>query len=77
MQDESLATRNLATIVYRLGGGKDSIDRIWPINGEERETIAPISREKWDMIKHKQKIIDQNIADARIKHTNNRRPKQR
>jgi hypothetical protein len=37
------------------------------LNGKERETIAPVSREVWDKIKKKQQLIDKSIADARFK----------
>ena len=67
-----MAIRNLATLVYKLGGGKESIDAIWPINGMERETIAPISKERWEQIKQKQLAIDKSIQDVRLKVRNKR-----
>jgi hypothetical protein len=39
------------------------------LNGRDRETIAPISREVWDKIKKKQQLIDKSIADARFKNS--------
>lgn len=62
MQDSSLATRNLANIVYRLGGGKNDFDSIWPLDGREKETIAAPTRELLDRMKAKQKAVDADIA---------------
>lgn len=67
IQDESLAVRNLAFITYRLGGGKETIDNIWPLNGKEKDTIKPLTREQWDRIKGRQITVDQSIAKARLK----------
>lgn len=72
IQDESLATRNLAYITYRLGGGKETIDNIWPLNGKERETIKPPTREQWDRIKAKQLVIDKQIQKNGFKRKNRR-----
>ena len=68
LKDESLAIRNLATIVYRLGGGKEPFDHIWPVDGKEKTTIAPPTKEWWERMKEKQKVIDKQISDARLKN---------
>lgn len=68
MQDESLAIRNLSFIVYRLGGGKGSIESIWPLDGKEKMTISPPTKEWWEKIKKNQIGIDKKIQDARLKN---------
>jgi len=58
LQDESLAVRNLANIVFQLGGGKGQFDKHWPLAGvepKEREVIV-MDKEMWDRIKNRDNI---------------------
>jgi hypothetical protein len=51
LQDESLAVRNSATIIYRSLGGKSDINSIWPLNGEKKDTKIEMDQETYDRIK--------------------------
>lgn len=70
--DESLATRNAATIIYRALGGKKNIDVIWPLDNEKpKETFQAPTKEWWDQMKAKQAKINKQISDERRKNQNN------
>jgi len=72
LQDDSLAIRNAATILFKVLGGKENIDTIWPLIGEENEkpAIEPPTQEFWDLMKAKQALIDKQIASERLKDKN-------
>ena len=57
LQDDSLAIRNLATIIYRVNGGKQSMDNIWPLTvDKDKSDKITVDREMWDEIKRKHKL---------------------
>ena len=56
LQDESLAIRNAATIIYRSLGGKQNIDTIWPLTRDNDESKITVDRQMWDEIKRKHKM---------------------
>lgn len=61
LQDDSLAVRNLAAIFLGISGSKKKIDAIWPLDGEGKATFKPLTRQEWDNIMAKQKIVDRQI----------------
>ena len=67
MEDESLAVRNAATILFRVLGGKENIDTIWPLMGTEKTSsgFEKPTKEWWDNMKAAQSKIDQQISKER------------
>lgn len=52
LEDNSLAVRNLGTIIYKINGGKGSINKIWPLStgGTAEKEVITIDQEWWDKI---------------------------
>jgi hypothetical protein len=67
LEDESLAIRNAATIIFRVMGGKENMDKIWPIKGREAvsDKFEKPTREWWNKMKDSQKKIDEQIKKER------------
>lgn len=61
LKDESLAVRNAATIIYRALGGKEDMDRIWPLDEKGPKTYAQPDREWWEEMKIKQALVDKKL----------------
>ena len=61
LKDESLAIRNAATIIFRALGGKEDMDRIWPIDDKGTKVFAQPDREWWEQMKIKQALVDKKI----------------
>lgn len=68
MQDESLAVRNSALITYRSLGGKEDINKIWPLEIKEKNVFKEPDADWWCKVTERQKVIDKQIADARLKN---------
>lgn len=72
IQDDSLAIRNAATIIYRALGGKKNMDTIWPLtNDEPKETFAQPTKEWYREMRKKQALIDKQILSERHKDKTN------
>lgn len=56
LQDESLAIRNAATIIFRALGGKQNMDTIWPLTMEDAPKKFSIDKELFDEIKRKHNL---------------------
>lgn len=57
LQDESLAIRNLATIMYRVNGGKQDINSIWPLTRDRgKPDKITVDKTMWDEIKRKHNL---------------------
>lgn len=62
LQDESLAIRNAATIIFRALGGKENMDKIWPITGmKDAEVYEKPDINWWNEMQVKQALIDKKI----------------
>ena len=59
VRDESMAIRTFAYMYYRWNGGKDSIDRIWPLDNDkpkEDKRVVMSSEEYKNILKRHQGI---------------------
>ena len=67
LQDESLAIRNAATIIFRVMGGKENMDKLWPLKGVDAisDKIEQPNKEWWDKMKAAQSKIDEQINKER------------
>lgn len=61
LKDESLAVRNAATIIYRAFGGKEDMDRIWPLDERKSKGYAQPDMEWWEEMKKKQALVDKKL----------------
>ena len=68
LQDNSLAVRNAATIIFKVMGGKEDIDKIWPLTGTEKRKIEMTEDERkewWLKMTAAQNKVNKEIQDGR------------
>ncbi len=66
-----MAVRNAATIIFKVMGGKEDIDKIWPLGEKEKKRIQQPDAEWWAKMKTAQNRVNQQILEQRHKHQNN------
>ena len=61
VQDYSIAIRNSTYINYRMNGGKESINSIWPLANQIEEKREPMTKERYEKILAIHKIAKKSI----------------